>query len=257
MLSTSNFSYLTLSISTIAIAVLGTFNPITNSPAVAQTTGACNLTTAQFNAGTDPLPNVIRSTGAISSVPSLNPNSVAIQTAARNAALAFYANNATPNVLFSRFDIEDEGSTVGIVNELRGRQLNGCLLEVDVRRRNPIAGNPPQYRVEEIEQQLPIANQSTLPQLPAAVRNRLRNQGFVANRFFVTFIERSIRPVPAQPIPPQGPPLSVPNQVFYEIEGNCTARVPANGNLVCPAGGSGEATVSANGSFFQFELSED
>lgn len=241
-----NLNRWTSSISAAAITLVGIFGPIA-SPVLAQ--NACNRTNADFISGTDPLPNPIRPTGTISPIPGI-ANSVGFQTSARNAALATYPNNATPNPLFTRFDVEDEGSAVGFVYEFRGRQPNGCQIEVDVRGRSPVGG---QYRVEEIEQQLPIGNQSTLTQLPTAVRNRLRSAGFTVGRFQVTFIERSIRPQPPRPVPPQGPPITVPVQTFYEIEGGCLNAVPG----FCARGQSGEATINSNGTAFEFEVSED
>lgn len=238
----------TSSISAAAITVVGILGSAT-SPAVAQTQNACNRSTASFNSGTDPLPSPIRPTGTISSISGIS-NSVRIQTAARNAALALYPNSSTPNPLFTRYDTENEGAAVGIVYEFRGRQSNGCQLEVDVRQRNPVGT---QYRVEEIEQQLPVGRQSTLSSLPSAVRNRLRSAGFTAARFQVVFIERSIRPQPARPVPPQGPPITVPVQTFYEIEGGCLSRVPG----FCAAGQTGEATINSSGTAFEFEVSED
>lgn len=251
MSTASHLKRWTSSISAAAIAAVGASSFI-NSPVVAQTAGACNLSTSEFNSGTTALPTVIRPTGTPAVISGIQ-NSVAVQSAARDAALAFYANNSTPNVLFSRYDSENEGADVGIVYEFRGRQLNGCQLEVDVRQRNPIGGR---YRVEEIEQQLPIANQSTLPQIPAAVRNRLRSAGFAANRFQVIFIERSTRPNPPQYVPPQGPPITVPTQVFYEIEGNCTARIASGSITYCTAGQTGEATINASGTSLVFELGD-
>lgn len=193
----------TRSISAAAITVVGIFGSIP-SPAVAQTTCTTNI-----NTGTEPLPG---------------PVPARVRTAAQNAANA--ALNPDPRL--TRYDIEDEDT--GRVYELRGRQSNGCQVEIDV-----LAPN----RVEEIEVQL-----AALSGVPAAVRNRL-NATLPASSFRVGFIERSQRPQPPKAVPPL-----TGIATFYEIEGTCT-RAIAN---ICTAGQVVEATINSNGTTIETEV---
>lgn len=230
MFSTSRLNRWALSISTAAVTVVGTFSPITISPVAAQT--APCISNADFNAGTFDIRDITR-TNTLNSIP--NPDkppaniSGASQTAARNAAIAFYPTN-NPNTLFTRFDRD------GTTFEFRGKQPNGCQLEVDALQ--------PSNRIEEIEQQIRSSAFNTA--VPAPVRNRLNQE--IPNRTIV-FIEKSIRPNRVV-----GPNDSLNGDpVFYEIEVNCTGPNPP----YCAAGQSGEATISANGNNFAFELNQD
>lgn len=163
MFSNLNFRRYTVSISTVAIALIGFSN--LNSTTVAQSSPKC-VPAANINEDTKPLPGNV-------------PNSV------RNAAQT--AANATtkPSVKLTRFDSETEDGVT--IYELAGVQTNGCKLEVDA-----IAPN----KIEEIETQI-----ATLSQVPAAVRNTL-NKRLPASSFRVTFIEKSQRPQPPKPVPP-------------------------------------------------------
>ncbi len=151
---------------------------------------------------------------------------VAAQTAA-NAA-------TNPDTKLTVFDTEREDGVT--IYEFNGRQNNGCQLEIDALRPN---------KIEEIEKELPV-----LAQVPLAVRNRLKQQ---LPNFKVTFIEQSTRPQPqARPFPP-----IEPSAVLYELEGTCTATNPIPGpnpGNYCKAGQTGEATISENGTVFEFEV---
>lgn len=228
-----------LSISTATITVVGTLSSVTVSPAVAQTTPC--ISDAVFNTGTFDIRDITKNPDQnLSPIPNPDPPPSTIsslsQNAAQDAGLAFYPNTNTPNILFSRFDND------GGVFEYRGRQPNGCLLEVDVESQGVI---------QEIEQQIRTSNFST--QVPTAVRNRLNQE--IPNRT-ILFIEKSIRP--GEPVGPNESLSGFP--VFYEIEVRCTGTNPIPGPTpgnYCVNGQSGEATISANGNNFEFVLNQD
>ncbi len=213
----SNSNRWVLSISTVAITVVGSFSPL-NSPVVAQT-AQCSPRTPQGG----------------SALPGNVPRDVRVQAQAAANALP-----NVPNVQLTRFGSEVENGVR--IWELNGRRGdNGCLLEIDAISTSPSSDTS--ARVEETELQLPIVSQSTLPQLPAAVRNRLRAEGFTAARFRVAFIEQSRRFTPPRPVPPVNQ-----NAIVYEIEGTCTANI----SRYCTAGTTGEADISADGTTFVF-----
>ncbi len=219
-----------MSISTAAITAVGSFSPVIFQVAV-QAAPACSPQ--------EPLTGL-----------ALPGN---VPAAARTQATRAGNSVANPDVPLTRFSRQVSGGVRTI--ELTGRQTataasaipgSGCLLEVDV----VVTGTPPNERVvgvEEIEEQLAIQNQSTLPTLPAAVRNRLRAEGFTAARFRVSFLERSRRYSPPQNFPSNA--AIAPDGVVYEIEGTCTA----NNLPYCSAGQDGEAQISADGTTFLFE----
>lgn len=230
MFSASHLNRWALSISTAAITVVGTFSPITISSVAAQT-GAC-VSNADFNSGTRDLTDDITKTETtFKTLPNGDDKppqniSSASQDAAQDAALALYPNNSTPNTLFTRYDVD-----AGVL-EFRGKQPNGCPLEVDVLQSN---------RIEEIEQQI-----QTLGQVPAPVRNKLNQE--LPNTTTIV-VEKSTRPNRVV-----GPNDSLNGDpVFYEIEVSCTGANPR----YCTKGQFGEATISANGNNFEFELSQD
>lgn len=230
MSSTSNLSRWALSVSTAAITVVGSFSPVI-FPVAVQAAPACSPQS--------PITGLAL------------PNNV--PAAARTQAQRAGNSVANPDVTLTNFSRQISAGVRTI--EQRGRQTSplasaipgsGCLLEVDV----VVTGTPPNEQVvgvEEIEEQLAIQNQSTLPTLPAAVRNRLRAEGFTAARFRVSFLERSRRYSPPQNFPSNA--AIAPDAIVYEIEGTCTA----NNLPYCSAGQSGEADISADGTSFLFE----
>lgn len=232
MFSTSRLNRLALSASTVAITVVGSFSPVI-FPIAVQAAPACSPQS--------PLTGL-----------TLPGN---VPAAARTQATRAGNSVANPDVPLTRFTRQVSSGVRTI--EQTGRQTatatsavpgNGCLLEVDV----VVTGTPPNEQVvgvEEVEEQIAIQNQSTLPTLPAAVRNRLRGEGFTAARFQVTFLERSRRYSPPQNFPSNA--AIAPDEIIYEIEGTCTA----NNLPYCTSGQSGEAQISADGTSFLFEPS--
>lgn len=237
MFSASYLNRWALSISTVAVTIVGTFSPITVSPVAAQT--APCISNPDINAGTFPI-RQITPTNVLNPIP--NPASPpatlssATQNAARNAALAFYPNNNTPNPLFNRFDRD------GTVLEFRGRQPNDCQIEFDV-----FQGS---NKIQEIEQQIQTSAFNTVP---ASVRTRL-NQA-LPNRTTL-LIERSIRPNRVV-----GPTSSLSGDpVFYEFQVVCTSANPIPGSTAgnyCVRGQLGAVEISSNGDSFLFELNQD
>jgi hypothetical protein len=206
-----------LSISTVAITVVGTFSSLNAAVTVSPTAGCRQGDIVGAGVSTAP----------------------AIQRSAAQAASNAYS---TPDVPLTRFTRQTSGgvSTVELEGEIGAD--NFCNLEVDV-----IANT---RNIEEIEEQIPGSAYSS--RVPAAVRQRLQQQ---LPNYRITFIEKSTRPQPGpRPVPPLTPNRVV-YEIEGDCTGTNPIPGPTAGNY-CVNGQSGEAQISSDGNNFVFAVTQ-